>query len=169
MSSSLEKDDSVRDDFVASSSSPPVGMPSGSSVPVLENPDHQTKWYFKYFLGKFHRNFVCQQLYREEEGPSSSSSSSSAAAAAAGAAAATEKRSSCVLSLLEERSFGKAQHRAILWTKFGPKRLCLRGGAAAEGSVPDNPAPKHILPHFGSAGVVDRPPKEVSRASEGSC
>ena len=28
--------------------------------PVLENPEHQTKWYSRYFLGKFHRNYVGQ-------------------------------------------------------------------------------------------------------------
>jgi hypothetical protein len=31
-----------------------------STTPVLENPEHQTKWYYKYFLGKFHRNYVGQ-------------------------------------------------------------------------------------------------------------
>ena len=29
-------------------------------TPVLENPEHQTKWYSRYFLGKFHRNYVGQ-------------------------------------------------------------------------------------------------------------
>ncbi len=31
-----------------------------SSTPVLENPEHQTKWYYKYFLGKLHKNYVGQ-------------------------------------------------------------------------------------------------------------
>ena len=35
---------------------PPSTMPT----PVLENPEHQTKWYSRYFLGKFHRNYVGQ-------------------------------------------------------------------------------------------------------------
>ncbi|KAL5275099.1 GARNL3 family protein [Megaselia abdita] len=28
------------------------------STPILENPEHQTRWYFKYFLGKLHQNYV---------------------------------------------------------------------------------------------------------------
>ncbi|XKL68263.1 hypothetical protein PGB90_003754 [Kerria lacca] len=28
------------------------------STPVLENPEYQTRWYFKYFLGKVHQNYV---------------------------------------------------------------------------------------------------------------
>ncbi|XP_049821518.1 GTPase-activating Rap/Ran-GAP domain-like protein 3 isoform X2 [Aethina tumida] len=28
------------------------------STPVLENPEYQTRWYFKYFLGKLHQNYV---------------------------------------------------------------------------------------------------------------
>ncbi|XP_037029821.1 GTPase-activating Rap/Ran-GAP domain-like protein 3 isoform X2 [Bradysia coprophila] len=28
------------------------------SAPILENPEHQTRWYFKYFLGKLHQNYV---------------------------------------------------------------------------------------------------------------
>ena len=31
------------------------------------------------------------------------------------------------LSVLQEKSFGKLQYRAILWTKFGPKRLQFCG------------------------------------------
>lgn len=27
------------------------------STPILENPEHQTRWYFKYFLGK------CESMY----------------------------------------------------------------------------------------------------------
>ena len=30
------------------------------SAPVIENPEHQTMWYSKYFLGKFHHNYVGQ-------------------------------------------------------------------------------------------------------------
>ena len=25
---------------------------------MLENPENQTKWYYKYFLGKLHQNYV---------------------------------------------------------------------------------------------------------------
>ncbi|XP_025830700.1 GTPase-activating Rap/Ran-GAP domain-like protein 3 isoform X2 [Agrilus planipennis] len=28
------------------------------STPVLENPEYQTRWYFKYFLGKLHQNYI---------------------------------------------------------------------------------------------------------------
>ncbi|XP_055707592.1 GTPase-activating Rap/Ran-GAP domain-like protein 3 isoform X2 [Phlebotomus papatasi] len=28
------------------------------STPILENPEHQTRWYFKYFLGRLHQNYV---------------------------------------------------------------------------------------------------------------
>ncbi|XP_044729262.1 GTPase-activating Rap/Ran-GAP domain-like protein 3 [Chrysoperla carnea] len=28
------------------------------STPILENPEYQTRWYFKYFLGKLHQNYV---------------------------------------------------------------------------------------------------------------
>ncbi|KAK7597669.1 hypothetical protein V9T40_009894 [Parthenolecanium corni] len=28
------------------------------STPVLENPEYQTRWYFKFFLGKVHQNYV---------------------------------------------------------------------------------------------------------------
>ena len=49
------------------------------SVPVIENPEHQTMWYSKYFLGKFHHNYVGQD----------------------------SEKSPYVLSVVEEKSFGK--------------------------------------------------------------
>lgn len=98
------------------------------STPVLENPEHQTKWYYKYFLGKFHRNHV-------------------------GAFETSENY--FVLSELEETSFGKTQIRAVLWTRDGPKRLCLR---MAPKSAPSS---KQILAHFGVADKIERSPKEV--------
>ncbi|KAF6203788.1 hypothetical protein GE061_002123 [Apolygus lucorum] len=33
-------------------------MYGSPSTPVLENPEYQTRWYFKYFLGKLHQNYV---------------------------------------------------------------------------------------------------------------
>merc|ERR1740128_506144 len=68
------------------------------ATPVLENPEHQTKWYYKYFLGKLHRNYVGQD----------------------------DQKNTFILSVLEEKSFGKSQYRAILWTAEGPKRLRFR-------------------------------------------
>ncbi|XP_015108623.1 GTPase-activating Rap/Ran-GAP domain-like protein 3 isoform X2 [Diachasma alloeum] len=34
------------------------------STPVLENPEYQTRWYFKYFLGKLHQNYVASDHER---------------------------------------------------------------------------------------------------------
>ncbi|XP_014295743.1 GTPase-activating Rap/Ran-GAP domain-like protein 3 isoform X3 [Microplitis demolitor] len=34
------------------------------STPVLENPENQTRWYFKYFLGKLHQNYVASDHER---------------------------------------------------------------------------------------------------------
>ncbi|XP_014215307.1 GTPase-activating Rap/Ran-GAP domain-like protein 3 [Copidosoma floridanum] len=34
------------------------------STPVLENPEYQTRWYFKYFLGKLHQNYVASDQER---------------------------------------------------------------------------------------------------------
>ncbi|KAF2367172.1 Rap GTPase activating protein domain [Trinorchestia longiramus] len=31
---------------------------SSPNTPILENPEYQTRWYFKYFLGKLHQNYV---------------------------------------------------------------------------------------------------------------
>ncbi|KAG7303979.1 hypothetical protein JYU34_010899 [Plutella xylostella] len=35
------------------------------SAPVLENPEFQTRWYFKYFLGKMHQNYIGVDASRE--------------------------------------------------------------------------------------------------------
>ncbi|KOC65369.1 GTPase-activating Rap/Ran-GAP domain-like protein 3 [Habropoda laboriosa] len=34
------------------------------STPILENPEYQTRWYFKYFLGKLHQNYIAADLER---------------------------------------------------------------------------------------------------------
>ena len=72
------------------------------STPVIENPEHQTLWYCKYFLGKYHYNFVGQELNDGE-------------------------KSNYVLSVVEEISFGKTHCRCIMWEKDGPKRLVIAG------------------------------------------
>ena len=95
-----------------------------SSAPVIENPEHQTLWYSKYFLGKLHHNHVGQDF----------------------------DKSTYVLSVVEERSFGKAHCRCILWTKDGPKRLVIQGALKTR-------SPKTILGQFGLN--VDQSPKEV--------
>lgn len=94
------------------------------SAPVIENPEHQTLWYSKYFLGKFHHNYVGQDC----------------------------EKSTYVLSVVEEKSFGKAHCRCILWTKDGPKRLVVPGAQKSR-------SPKTILGQFGLS--AETPPKEV--------
>ena len=95
------------------------------SAPVIENPEHQTLWYSKYFLGKFHHNYVGQD----------------------------SEKSTYVLSVVEEKSFGKSHCRSILWTKDGPKRLVIQGS-------PKSRSPKIILGQYGMN--VEQPPKEVN-------
>ncbi|KYN07546.1 PREDICTED: GTPase-activating Rap/Ran-GAP domain-like protein 3 isoform X1 [Cyphomyrmex costatus] len=34
------------------------------STPILENPEYQTRWYFKYFLGKLHQNYIASDQER---------------------------------------------------------------------------------------------------------
>ena len=101
------------------------------STPVLENPEHQTLWYSKYFLGKFHQNFVGQD----------------------------HDKDTYVLSIVEEKSFGKTHCRCILWTKDGPKRLVIQGALKSK-SI------KYILTQFGYSGSrINQPPKEVHTAA----
>ena len=100
------------------------------STPVLENPEHQTLWYCKFFLGKFHHNFVGQESNEGE-------------------------KNTYVLSVVEEKSFGKTQCRCIMWTKDGPKRLVIVGSFKSKHV-------KHILAQFGYSGSkIDQPPKQV--------
>ena len=93
-------------------------------APVIENPEHQTLWYSKYFLGKFHHNYVGQD----------------------------SEKSTYVLSVVEEKSYGKILIRSILWTKDGPKRLVIQGSQKLR-------SPKIILGQYGMS--VEQPPKEV--------
>ena len=51
--------------------------------------------YYKYFLGKLHQNLIGQD----------------------------NNKNVFILSILQEKSFGKCQYRAILWMKEGPKWL----------------------------------------------
>ncbi len=93
---------------------------------MIENPEDQTLWYSKYFLGKFHHNYLGQDT----------------------------NKSAYVLSVVEERSFGKAHCRCILWTKDGLKRLVIQGAHKTR-------TPKAILTQFEIS--VDQPPKEVGK------
>ncbi|KAK8781238.1 hypothetical protein V5799_017421 [Amblyomma americanum] len=69
------------------------------STPVLENPEYQTRWYFKYFLGKLHQNYV----------------------------GADAEKTSFFLSVVlsDSNTQGLQQYRAILWRKTGAQRICL--------------------------------------------
>nr|XP_018899478.1 PREDICTED: GTPase-activating Rap/Ran-GAP domain-like protein 3 isoform X1 [Bemisia tabaci] len=69
------------------------------STPVLENPEYQTRWYFKYFLGKLHQNYVGADADREPF------------------------FLSVVLS--EANSQCGPQYRAILWRKYGAQKIVL--------------------------------------------
>ena len=91
---------------------------------MIENPEHQTMWYSKYFLGKFHHNYVGQD----------------------------NEKSPFVLSVVEEKSFGKSLCRCILWTKDGPKRLVIQGAQKTRSA-------KTILGQFGFNEHIN---KEVS-------
>ncbi|XP_015903214.1 GTPase-activating Rap/Ran-GAP domain-like protein 3 isoform X3 [Parasteatoda tepidariorum] len=69
------------------------------STPVLENPEYQTRWYFKFFLGKLHQNYV----------------------------GADAEKIPFFLSvvLTDANSQGVQQYRAILWRKTGAQKICL--------------------------------------------
>ncbi|XP_073980334.1 GTPase-activating Rap/Ran-GAP domain-like protein 3 isoform X2 [Rhodnius prolixus] len=69
------------------------------STPVLENPEYQTRWYFKYFLGKLHQNYVGVD---SEKVPFFLS------------VVLTDTNSQCV-----------PQYRVILWKKTGARKICL--------------------------------------------
>lgn len=99
-------------------------------TPVLENPEHQTKWYYKYFLGKYHSNYMAQD----------------------------GDKHTFVLSVLEEKSFGKTLIRAILWAKDRPRRLCIRQSEA-------NASTKQILAHFGCSEKLEKSLREVRLVS----
>ncbi|XP_052788627.1 GTPase-activating Rap/Ran-GAP domain-like protein 3 [Mya arenaria] len=65
----------------------------------LENPEFQTRWYFKYFLGKLYQNYV----YIDNE------------------------KDVYLLSVVvtDANNHNVPQYRAILWTKTGAKRISL--------------------------------------------
>ncbi|XP_066294167.1 GTPase-activating Rap/Ran-GAP domain-like protein 3 isoform X3 [Branchiostoma lanceolatum] len=75
------------------------GGTGSSNIALLENPECQTRWYFKYFLGKVHQNYV----------------------------GLDEDRSPFFLSvvLTDANNHNVPQYRAILWRKTGTQKLCL--------------------------------------------
>lgn len=68
-------------------------------TPVLENPEFQTRWYFKYFLGKLHQNYVGSDV---DKFPFFLS------------VVLTDANHQCV-----------PQYRAILWRKTGAQKILL--------------------------------------------
>ncbi|CAD5123259.1 DgyrCDS11618 [Dimorphilus gyrociliatus] len=77
-----------------------AAVPSPLTSPVhLENPESQTRWYFKYFLGKLHQNYV--GLDSEKE--------------------------AFFLSVVvtDANNHNVPQYRAILWRKTGNHKICL--------------------------------------------
>ncbi|XP_076380937.1 GTPase-activating Rap/Ran-GAP domain-like protein 3 isoform X3 [Megalopta genalis] len=69
------------------------------STPILENPEYQTRWYFKYFLGKLHQNYV----------------------------AADQERNPLFLSVVtsEVNEQSVPHYRVILWRKTGAQKISL--------------------------------------------
>ncbi|XP_015599413.1 GTPase-activating Rap/Ran-GAP domain-like protein 3 isoform X2 [Cephus cinctus] len=69
------------------------------STPVLENPEYQTRWYFKYFLGKLHQNYV----------------------------ASDQERNPLFLSVVLSEGGDQCQphYRAILWRRTGAQKISL--------------------------------------------
>ncbi|XP_036368697.1 GTPase-activating Rap/Ran-GAP domain-like protein 3 isoform X2 [Octopus sinensis] len=75
-------------------------IPSPLNSPIhLENPESQTRWYFRYFLGKLHQNYVGADAEKEP----------------------------FVLSVVvtDANNLNVPQYRTILWRKTGAQRICL--------------------------------------------
>ncbi|KPJ06675.1 GTPase-activating Rap/Ran-GAP domain-like protein 3 [Papilio machaon] len=103
------------------------------SAPVLENPEFQTRWYFKYFLGKMHQNYIGVDGAREPY----------------------------LLSVVQEGAgllrailFNKmGAHKIYL-----PASAWSGGG----GQTPTRPTVKQILAQFTAMERVDKVPREIT-------
>ncbi|XP_071821596.1 GTPase-activating Rap/Ran-GAP domain-like protein 3 isoform X4 [Apostichopus japonicus] len=75
----------------------------------LENPEFQTRWYFKYFLGKIHQNYVGCDV----------------------------EKNAYFLSvvLTDANNHNVPQYRAILWRKTGTQKICIAYNPAKPMSV----------------------------------
>ncbi|XP_053601127.1 GTPase-activating Rap/Ran-GAP domain-like protein 3 isoform X2 [Plodia interpunctella] len=106
------------------------------SAPVLENPEFQTRWYFKYFLGKMHQNYIGVDGNREPY----------------------------LLSVVQEGGAGLL--RAILFNKMGAHKIYLPPSAWNMGSnqTPSRPTIKQILAQFPAMERVDKVPREITCA-----
>ncbi|CAI4233182.1 unnamed protein product [Auanema sp. JU1783] len=86
---------------------PDAPMPTSSSSIVVENPQEEMRWYWKYFLGNEHQNFSGIDP--------------------------TTKSPFFLSIMVEEEIDDNKLCRAILWTQKGPRRLCVpvsHGGKA---------------------------------------
>lgn len=106
------------------------------SAPVLENPEFQTRWYFKYFLGKMHQNYIGIDGNREPY----------------------------LLSVVQEGGAGLL--RAILFNKMGAHKISLPPSAwgGGTGQAAARPTVKQILVQFPSMERVDKVPREITCA-----
>ncbi|XP_047514656.1 GTPase-activating Rap/Ran-GAP domain-like protein 3 isoform X1 [Pieris napi] len=103
------------------------------SAPVLENPEFQTRWYFKYFLGKMHQNYIGVDGAREPY----------------------------LLSVVQEGAgllrailFNKmGAHKIYL-----PASAWSGGG----GQTPTRPTLKQILSQFTAIEKIDKMPREIT-------
>eukprot|EP00111_Clytia_hemisphaerica_P002541 TCONS_00007245-protein len=69
------------------------------SLAKLENPEFQTRWYFKFFLGTVHNNYAFLDNTKEPRALS--------------------------VCLTDAENHGIQQYRAILWQKSGCRRICF--------------------------------------------
>ncbi|XP_065068004.1 GTPase-activating Rap/Ran-GAP domain-like protein 3 isoform X1 [Rhopilema esculentum] len=77
-----------------------LGIPFRSSaIAHLENPEFQTRWYFKYFLGQVHNNYIGLDSKKEPYALS--------------------------VCLTSADNHGLPQYRSILWKASGCQRLCF--------------------------------------------
>ncbi|KAL4709832.1 hypothetical protein ACJJTC_001286 [Scirpophaga incertulas] len=106
------------------------------SAPVLENPEFQTRWYFKYFLGKMHQNYIGVDASREPY----------------------------LLSVVQEGGAGLL--RAILFNKMGAHKIYLPPSAwnSGGGQTPTRPSVKQILAQFAAMERLDKVPREITCA-----
>lgn len=86
---------------------------------LLENPEIETRWYFKYFLGHHHKNLIAFITSRDGE------------------------LEPVLLSMFSEETGEDIQVRAILWRKSGSERLLTR---IPKGKMVE---PKKIIANFG--------------------
>ncbi|VDK51676.1 unnamed protein product, partial [Anisakis simplex] len=108
-------------------------VPSTSPV-IVENPQEETRWYWKYFLGNEHQNF-------------------------AGIDPST--KSPFFMSILvEDETEGNRMCRAILWTSEGPRRLCFPASSGSSRTL----TAKSILQQFHGMSEFNRSLKEIESA-----